>query len=297
MPEKLMPYSVTVGGKWILAGEHTVIRGGPAILFPLSAYGLTLQFTPQKMGFALQLEGLLQAQHESMIVSVMTQALSLLKKTSLPSGTLRIRNTIPISAGLGASAALCTALSKWFIHTGYLLPDELIHFARSLEDSFHGESSGADIAVTAMEEGIVFVRGKTPEVFVPSWKPCCYLSYSGTSSSTAECLKKVAKVFQDQPVLAKATDENMKASVAMAKHALSIAPRQGLPLLKEAIEQACSAFAAWGLVNENVNHEMNQLMKEGALAVKPTGSGDGGYILSLWLKPPVSTAKDLIPLF
>jgi mevalonate kinase len=41
---------------------------------------------------------------------------------------------------------------------------------------------------------------------------------------------------------------------------------------------------------------MKEIEALGALAVKPTGSGDGGFILSLWKEaPPKNSGLDFIP--
>jgi mevalonate kinase len=41
---------------------------------------------------------------------------------------------------------------------------------------------------------------------------------------------------------------------------------------------------------------MEMLKKAGAVAVKPTGSGGGGYVLSLWTtQPPEELLSKLIP--
>ncbi len=47
-----------------------------------------------------------------------------------------------------------------------------------------------------------------------------------------------------------------------------------------------------GLISESLQQHMQQLLHEGALAVKPTGSGSGGYVLSLWESEP--TNEELI---
>jgi mevalonate kinase len=64
--------------------------------------------------------------------------------------------------------------------------------------------------------------------------------------------------------------------------------------LAEALTEAASCFSEWGLVPASVAAQMRELEKAGALAVKPTGSGDGGFLLSLW---PGPTSRDgLFPL-
>ncbi len=39
-----MNFKVETYGKWILAGEHSVLRGYPALVFPLKDRGLHLQY-------------------------------------------------------------------------------------------------------------------------------------------------------------------------------------------------------------------------------------------------------------
>ena len=53
------------------------------------------------------------------------------------------------------------------------------------------------------------------------------------------------------------------------------------------------------LVPSAVQNHMQQLKKAGALACKLTGSGSGGYVLSLWNEKPTSAelTSELIPVF
>ena len=46
MSSSNIPYQTTTHGKWILAGEHAVIRGHGALVFPLPDKTLTLSYTP-----------------------------------------------------------------------------------------------------------------------------------------------------------------------------------------------------------------------------------------------------------
>jgi mevalonate kinase len=70
-------------------------------------------------------------------------------------------------------------------------------------------------------------------------------------------------------------------------------------ILKKSIDQAYACFADWGLIHGALNEHIDLLKKNGALAVKPTGSGgEGGHVLSLWQTPIPSHLKhSLKPVF
>lgn len=289
-------FHTTVCGKWILAGEHAVIRGAPAILFPLPFYKLQLFYQLKESPWHIELKGNLSESHRKIIQQVITHGFELLKKEAVTYGTLTIENQIPFGSGLGASAALCTAISAWFAHSRWIPQHELIEFARQLENLFHGESSGADIAVTATQHSIYFVRNQLLEPFTPAWQPNWYLSHCGQQSATSDCLKTVSSLWKENPEKAKTIDDMMKSSVTLAKHALELNRTSGLPLLKEAIEQACHTFAQWKLISPTLKNHMDELMRAGALAVKPTGSGNGGYVLSLWPNDVTPKLDYLLPL-
>ena len=92
--------------KWILTGEHSVIRNGKAIVFPYEKFRNILEFTP---GNSIELVDCnindVQFSLENMINNAAN--FSGLSKSCFV-GTYRIDNDIPIKTGLGSSAALCS---------------------------------------------------------------------------------------------------------------------------------------------------------------------------------------------
>ncbi len=182
---------------------------------------------------------------------------------------------------MGASAALCVAIARWFISQQLIEASSLYDFARSLEDLFHHKSSGLDIAAVIANEGIHFEDGDY-RVLQTKWQPVWCLSFSGQIGMTSHCVKKVRELWENQPDMAQTIDNNMLGAVAQAEQALQLSPQQGLPLLAEAINQTRTCFTQWGLAGGRIAEHMDYLLQHGALAVKPTGSGDGGFVLSLW---------------
>ena len=278
-------FEVRVPGKWILSGEHSVLRGAPALVFPLWARSLQFSYLPNaSKNLNLELSGEHGPELELLLWGVLERALGRIQKT--PSdlrGTLSLQSSIPIGAGLGASAALCVAVTKWMKHLAGV-EDEL-EFARELENLFHGESSGVDIAAVLGNSPLIYVRGDKRQAFQMGWKPKFFISYSGQRGVTSNCVNAVKDFMQKDPQKGKQLDFKMTQASEKAFEILS-RPDEDLGSLTDAINSAAEVFQAWGLFHGKPLEEALRLRQAGALAVKPTGSGGGGYLLSLWREQP-----------
>lgn len=286
-------------GKWILAGEHAVLRGSAALVFPLATAQLQFRYLPttnSHKDIDLQLSGKAGTELDLLFWGVLEKACALtgIRRSDLQ-GQFHLHNDIPVGAGLGASAAFCVAVSRWFSSQGAFGADKVEDFARELENLFHGESSGVDIAVANIGRPMKFHRGGDRQFFTPAWQPHCYLSYSGQRGVTRECVGKVKEFSDAQPTPAAAIDAKMKKSVEIAERALLSSESEGLPLLRQAMQMAGECFTAWGLFEGPVLRKAQDLLMRGAQVVKPTGSGGGGYLLSLWSAP--QSEPDLISCF
>lgn len=285
-------------GKWILCGEHAVLRGCPALVFPVPSCYLDLRY--RKGGDSLHIEFAGEKGEELRLLAwgVLDNALDKLgKNRNELTGEMTFESSLPVGAGLGASAALCVAIGRWIEWKGWIKRDEVYDFCRSLEDLFHGESSGVDIAVSLSGEGIQFTRNGERTPVKPSWSPQWYLSYSGQRGVTSECVQKVKRLGETDPEKATRLDEQMKEAVAKAAQALKANESEGYEQLIQAIGKANDCFVQWGLTGGELGQHLEQLRQAGAIAVKPTGSGGGGYALSLWKQdPPESLLPQLLKL-
>ncbi len=157
---------------------------------------------------------------------------------------------------------------------------------RQLEDLFHGESSGVDVAVAIEGRGLLFRRNQAAQPLETFLKPKLYLSASGVAGKTSDCVAKVKALLERDPGLGAEIDTEMIRSSELAQKALKMEGEEGLNLLTDAMSKARNCFERWGLAEGHLQEQMVQLHQAGARAVKPTGSGGGGYILSLWNKAP-----------
>jgi mevalonate kinase len=294
-------FSTEVFGKFILAGEHAVLRGSAALVFPLRSRKLELQYFWG--GEPLDVVTTGDAAVDLVMAKVIQRAFSILgKKRDGVTGRLEFKNSIPVGSGLGASAALCVALSRWLEEINWIRRSELQSFSKELENLFHGESSGVDVAVAINECGIHYEKSGATRVLTPrpEFKNRFYLSSTGTTANTSECVRLVKDLSTSDKSRSQALDQQMAKSVALIERALE---KDLEPSLEKAqldvltgMTLAKDCFDQWGLSNGPIGGHMNSLLEAGAQAVKPTGSGGGGFVLSYWTDgPPKALTDQLIP--
>ena len=296
------PFSTHVSGKWVLAGEHSVLKGVNAIALPRRDIGLTLSFESAAdftiepgvedgvendggADFIVEPAGafvLIRELLDSVADSVEGDGKSFLS----PKGKLKIESNIPIGAGLGSSAALCVALTRWMAEPLSLVESAWVEFATQLEHRFHGRSSGMDVAVISAGEAVSFVQGRGVLPLGIKRLPVFTFHDTGLRSRTIDCVLKVEKFRETHPLSGVRVDETMAVASRLAMEGLILfdsgQSERGLQLLADSMRKSQECFYSWQLVPDDVRRMEQELLARGALAVKVTGAGEGGMLVALW---------------
>ncbi len=147
----------------LLFGEHTVLQGGSAYAVPLRGYRAELSRSspgttaPGGLDFGTWLEHM---RREPGLVEQLD-----LDRLASEADRLRIESNIPVGYGLGSSGALCAlvygryARRRWTFEEPRRALGGLRTALASLENFFHGSSSGLDPLTSFLNRGVVIEPG------------------------------------------------------------------------------------------------------------------------------------------
>ncbi len=286
-------YSSESYAKCIISGEHSVLRGCPALVIPVKSCALKSTWDLSDKPLELSFSGEHSRELSLVFSGVLDQACrSLSLRRDELKGQWRLENNIQLGGGLGASAAICVSIARYLVSLNKISEDSVYSFSQNLEDLFHGESSGVDIAASMSSGPLKFVRYGDRKKIDPMWSPLLYVSYSGHKGMTSDCVEQVKKFISNDRLRGNQLDRKMQESVELAVKAFEVGEKIGKGLLIDSMNLSAACFEEWGLIDSQMYNEVGKLKKAGAIAVKPTGSGRGGYLLSLWDSPPAAACGD-----
>ncbi len=250
--------------KAIITGEYSVLTGGDAVIFPIKKYYTCLNYEGRRTNSL----NIISEYNTSKLESFFAYISSKFGKIN---GKIILETSCPPSSGLGSSASISCCFAALLYELKMV--NNIVETATKLEDFFHGRSSGADIAGCINNTSIIYNKNHICQLN-SNYLPLMLLTPSNKNSQTKDLIKN----FQ----YCKHTDKMMKEATSFTIAGFT---SENIELIAKGINMAAKCFRIWGLT-ENIENDIEYIAHKGALAVKPTGSGSGGYILSLWNTPP-----------
>ena len=157
-------------GKIILFGEHAVVYGQPAIAIPVTKVYATAKITPAIAGSPGQIHiqarkigldsDLADLKFDHPLAEAVRIALEAVSPAQIPAFNLQVDSEIPVSAGMGSSAAVSVAIIRAvsaFLGSP-LSPEDISNMAYKVEKLHHGTPSGIDNNVIAYQQPVFFTK-------------------------------------------------------------------------------------------------------------------------------------------
>lgn len=274
----------TSHAKVILIGEHAVVYGQPAIAMPLPNLTVTATLRPAFRGQVLDGNHFHGELNEigANIEGLRQLILRLLDKFGVPdmTFTLSIETNIPQERGLGASAALATAVTKAFFNyfNTDLSETERTYFTDIEETITHGSPSGLDAATVHATNPVWFVKNKIMQSFDMHLSGTLVIADTGIHGQTIRAIS----VIKEQLKI------NFDETYAQIEHLGSLSDEVRLALvnnqpayLGELFSEAHRTLRSLGVSHPRLDKLVTAAINAGALGAKLTGAGVGGAMFVL----------------
>jgi mevalonate kinase len=281
-------------GKVIVIGEHAAVYGHPVLAGPLS-WGVTARGTPSaRCGLAVPKGSKLTPRARKLLAAAFDRAA---RACGRPEIRVALESEIPVSMGLGSSAAVGVACARLLLLASGKPnppPDVVARVAMLMEEEFHGQPSGIDHTTSAQGRLILYRRRPGTPLGtarpVQSPRPLKLLvALVGPRPPTRATVSALRSRTERWPAR---YGRLMRELGQMAKEGASAVEAGDLETLGDAMNASQGVLSALGLSSASIDQMVHRLRGMGALGAKLTGAGgDGGAVIGLFLEPEPAVAK------
>jgi mevalonate kinase len=279
-------------GKVILLGEHFVVHGNPALS---AALDRGVEAVAEESNEDIVISRALGAEcpiarPTPSLTPLCLSLRQLLGDRSWNGVKVILETAIPVSAGLGSSAASAVAalVAVAARFGGHLNGDELYEYAMVSERAVHGNPSGVDVYV-AINGGLVYFKGKKRRQVVPYKRFPIMVSCTGIERNTGELIARVAEFRRKAPDLFRTWATSSERLVEDCVKALE---EGRMNVVAESMNFHQQALKAMGVSTPELDALVREARGAGFAGAKLTGAGGGGCIIGLHTGADYQAALD-----
>lgn len=269
-------------GKVIWFGEHAVVYHHPAIALPLKSASVRVKMTPSKTTQFISpfYQGTLEDAPHLEGFSKLLDAL----KARLPLGhvTIELDTDIPVQGGLGASAAIASAI----VQAAYDLTDQPLEqgtrfeLTQISENFFHQNPSGIDAFMSMSKTAQRYRKEQAPSALDFSLDGELVVVYSNVPGNTKDAIVKIAKATQKTKLYKTMADLGH-----LTEDALEAILGRDLNVLGRLMNQAHHLLKSFEISHPSIETLRTWALEKGALGAKLSGGGLGGIMIALFDDP------------
>jgi mevalonate kinase len=274
-------------GKAILLGEHLVVHGANAVAaaisrtvvaqVALSEYDEVESYARSSDGHRIHLRRI-PAGPLTKCIEATKKFLSCNRHVNV-----RIISSIPISAGLGSSAAcaVATVAATGLAFGSSLSLREIFEIALNTEKEIHGNPSGIDIEASAKGGVILFSRSGGARRIERPAPISLVLADSGVSRNTSKIIQLVSKNRNHLPSYFASL---LAACNKMASLMEESIRKADLPMIAAIMSWNHAVLKSLAASSNIVDCLVDRCLKSGCIGAKVTGAGGGGFVVGV---PPM----------
>ena len=272
-------------GKVILTGEHFVVYGEPSLVMAVNRRARA-EAVVEGEGVSIEAPDLGVSWREGEEVPRQIAPLKRLidlvvEEASRPRGLkVRVHSELPISAGMGSSAAVAvaTAMAVGSALGLELSEDEVYELALEAERVVHVNPSGVDPLISTMGGIVAYRKGEGYVSVEAPVKPIIVVGVTRRRGTTGAMVRRVDKLRRAYPeVLAPLFHAGGHLTIEAAE-----ALRAGdLKRLGELLNINHGLLVAIGVSTRKLDKLVYVARRAGALGAKLTGAGGGGCMIAL----------------
>jgi mevalonate kinase len=267
-------------GKVILLGEHAAVYGQPVLAGAISR-GVRVKGAPADKARITPPSGLNAAQVQALQRAFEAAVAS----AKAPAMNVTVESNLPVSMGLGSSAALSVAVARLLLTAKgkSFGTAQVLKLGAVMEGEFHGTPSGVDHTTSARGELVLYRRDGPTRAVKPKKRVHIVVALAGERTPTKATVaalrerrerwpQRYTRLFQE---IGRFAEEGAKA-----------AARGDLEELGDLMNMNHGLLWAMQLSSERIDTMVRRMRALGALGAKLTGAGgDGGAVIGLFPDP------------
>ena len=283
-----MQLAASAPAKVILLGEHAVVYGFPAMAVPVSNLRATASVARSSERLSVTASDLGQrivygesSIHDNLepLASIMYETVDFLELEA-PTGKVSVASEIPISSGLGSSAAVSAATARGI---ATLFDREIpFHALNRLvyesEKLYHGTPSGIDNTVVVYGKPVYFERDCKIETLEAKGRFHFLIGDSGIPASTRYAVSHVRDLYQKEPTSVTRIFQHIRQIVADARTCI-VTGNQGT--LGNLMSDNHVQLRRLQVSAKELDRLVEAATDAGALGAKLSGGGMGGNMIAL----------------
>jgi mevalonate kinase len=264
-------------GKLILAGEHAVVYGVPAIAVGIDrgSRATARASAVNQLRIAAWSVDVREGDASDLARAFTALLASARSRSAFSPMQVDASTDLPAGGGLGCSAALGVAVARAISPEAN--DEDILADAMAWETIFHGNPSGIDAAVATRGGAIQFVRGASIEN-IESGSLVFAIGHSGNASSTKTMVEGLARLRETEPAMVGAAFERIR---MIARDVRGAIESGDLAALGDAMGDNQEILAKLALSTPDIDAMCAVARNHGALGCKLTGAGGGGCVVAL----------------